>query len=163
VNSKRCLAVTLAFGHAAFALAQPVPQTPALPVTADNYNRAQTDVYFGQTVQAGALGKFRHGRELAPIVNRGIVRPNRDTLYSFAVFDFDAGPVTAYSVNNITAKKNADGSVAVQFGGCDGKISNCLPTVPADSAGLELHGAALSSARRNPERQVEFPEAQFVN
>src|SRR5882724_10455607 len=42
----------------------------------------------------GALGKFRHGRELAPIVNRGIVRPNRDTLYSFAVFDFDAGPVT---------------------------------------------------------------------
>jgi len=28
------------------------------------------------------LGNFRHGRELAPIVNRGIVRPNRDTLYS---------------------------------------------------------------------------------
>ncbi len=40
------------------------------------------------------MGKFRHGRELAPIVNGGIVRPNRDTLYSFAVFDFDAGPVT---------------------------------------------------------------------
>jgi len=40
------------------------------------------------------LGNFRHGRELAPIVNRGIVRPNRDTLYSFAVLDFDAGPVT---------------------------------------------------------------------
>jgi len=76
--------------------AQPSPQAPAgnaVPVTADNYNRAQTDVYFGQTVKAGALGKFRHGRELAPIANRGIVRPNRDTLYSFAVFDFDAGPV----------------------------------------------------------------------
>jgi hypothetical protein len=69
-------------------------QTPALPVTADNYNRAQTDVYFGQTVKAGALGKFRYGRELAPIGNRGIVRPNRDTLYSFGVFDFDGGPVT---------------------------------------------------------------------
>ena len=40
------------------------------------------------------MGKFRHGRELAPIVNQGIVRPNRDTLCSFAVFDFDAGPVT---------------------------------------------------------------------
>jgi len=24
--------------------------------------RAQTEVYFGQTVKAGALGKFRHGR-----------------------------------------------------------------------------------------------------
>src|SRR5215472_11076511 len=66
----------------------------AVPVTIDNYNRAQSDVYFGQTVKAGAFGNFRHGRELAPVVSRGIVRPNRDTLYSFAVFDFDAGPVT---------------------------------------------------------------------
>ena len=33
----------------------------------------------------------------------------------------------AYSLNNITARKNADGSVAIQFGGCDGKIQNCLP------------------------------------
>ena len=94
MNPKRCFVIILSLGHAAFALAQPVPQTPAVPVTADNYNRAQTGVYFGQTVKAGAFGKFRHGRELAPIVSRGIVRPNRDTLYSFAVFDFDAGPVT---------------------------------------------------------------------
>jgi len=70
VNPKRCLAIILSLGHTAFALAQPVPQTPALPVTADNYNRAQTDIYFGQTVKAGALGRFRHGRELAPIVFR---------------------------------------------------------------------------------------------
>src|SRR5271170_3802201 len=75
------------------ALAQP-PSGAAVPVTVDSYNRAQTAVYFGQTVKAGAFGRFRHGRELAPIVSRGIVRPNRDTLYSFAVFDFDAGPVT---------------------------------------------------------------------
>jgi len=40
VNPKRCLAIILSLGHAAFALAQPVPQTTALPVTADNYNRA---------------------------------------------------------------------------------------------------------------------------
>jgi hypothetical protein len=40
------------------------------------------------------LGKFVHGRELAPIDRRGIIRPNRDTLYSLAVFNFDAGPVT---------------------------------------------------------------------
>jgi hypothetical protein len=30
--------------------------------------------------------------------------------------------------NNITAVKGEDGSVAVQFGGCDGKIANCLPS-----------------------------------
>ena len=40
MNPKRCLAIILSLGHAAFALAQPVPQTPALLVTADNYNRA---------------------------------------------------------------------------------------------------------------------------
>ncbi len=28
----------------------------------------------------------------------------------------------AYSLNNITAKKDADGSVTIRFGGCDGKI-----------------------------------------
>src|SRR5258706_15766397 len=39
----------------------------------------------------------------------------------------------AYSLNNITAEKNADGSVAVQFGGCDGEIADFLPTM----AGLE--------------------------
>src|SRR5579871_5589491 len=35
--------------------------------------------------------------------------------------------LNAYSLNNITANKNADGSITVQFGGCDGKVSNCLP------------------------------------
>jgi hypothetical protein len=86
-----CMALALAATNSV-AFAQ--PSGTAIPVTLDNYNRAQTDAYFGQTVKAGSLGKFRHGRELAPIVNQGIVRPNRDTLYSFAVFDFDAGPVT---------------------------------------------------------------------
>ena len=45
-------------------------------------------------VKNGGLGKFRHSRELAPPVQHGIPRPNRDTLYSFAVVDLDAGPVT---------------------------------------------------------------------
>src|SRR6266851_5238437 len=68
--------------------------SPAQPVTVDNYNRAQTDVYFAGVVKNGGFGKFRHGRELAPPVQQGIVRPNRDTLYSFAIVDLDAAPVT---------------------------------------------------------------------
>jgi Protein of unknown function (DUF1254) len=63
-------------------------------VTVENYNRAQTDVNFAGVVKNGGLGKFRHGRELAPPAQQGIVRPNRDTLYSFAIVDLDAGPVT---------------------------------------------------------------------
>jgi hypothetical protein len=51
-------------------------------------------VNFAGAVKNGALGNFQHGRELTPPGKRGIIRPNRDTLYSFAVFDFDAGPVT---------------------------------------------------------------------
>ena len=69
------------------------PQAPQ-PVTIDTYNRAQTDVYFAGVAKSGGFGKFRHGRELAAPVQQGIVRPNRDTLYSLAVFDLDAGPVT---------------------------------------------------------------------
>jgi len=58
-------------------------QTTASPtefVTVENYNRAQTDVNFAGVVKNGGFGKFRHGRELAPPVQQGIVRPNRDTL-----------------------------------------------------------------------------------
>jgi hypothetical protein len=68
--------------------------SPTKPVTVENYNRAQTDVNFAGVVKIGGFGKFRHGRELAPPAQQGIVRPNRDTLYSFAIVDLDAGPVT---------------------------------------------------------------------
>jgi len=63
-------------------------------VTVENYNRAQTDVNFAGVVKNGGFGKFRHGRELAPPAQQGIVRPNRDTLYSFAIVDLDGGSVT---------------------------------------------------------------------
>ena len=36
----------------------------------------------------------------------------------------------AYAVNNLTANRAADGSVAVQFGGCESNTSNCLPIMP---------------------------------
>jgi len=56
-----------------------------------------------------------------------------DGFWSVTVYDaegrFRKNEYDAYSVNNLTAKKSADGSVVVQFGGCDGKTPNCLPTV----------------------------------
>jgi hypothetical protein len=48
------------------------------------------------------------------------------SLYNAAGY-YEKNPYDAYSINSITGKKNADGSIAIQFGGCDGKISNCLP------------------------------------
>jgi len=68
-------------------------QTPSgpVPVTVDNFVRAETDMYLRMFEGYGAFGKFLHRREL-PLEGTG-VRPNRDTLYSEAVFDLDAGPV----------------------------------------------------------------------
>ena len=62
-------------------------------VTADNFTRAETDMYFGMLVErGGGVGRFDQMRQLHPIEGPG-VRPNRDTLYAEAVFDLDAGPV----------------------------------------------------------------------
>ena len=83
-----CALVFVSIGGAtAIALAD-----DAVPVTPDNFKRAETDMYFRLRESRGALGKFIHYREL-PLEGTG-VRPNRDTLYSEAVFDLDAGPVT---------------------------------------------------------------------
>jgi hypothetical protein len=66
----------------------------AVPVTPDNFIRAETDRYFSKMVKDGSFGKFTHNRELTPIDKQLVVRSNRDTLNSTAVFDLDAGPVT---------------------------------------------------------------------
>jgi hypothetical protein len=64
-----------------------------VPVTVDNFNRAETDIVYAGGVQSHGLGNFEHHREPIPIDFR-IVRPNRDTLYSLGVFDLEAGPLT---------------------------------------------------------------------
>lgn len=63
------------------------------PVTMDNFTRAETDRYLSRFVANGAFGKFRHVRDVTPIESQTVIRMNRDTLYSSAVFDLDS-PVT---------------------------------------------------------------------
>ena len=72
----------------------PTASPGSVPVTADNFVRAESDRYFANLVKQGGLGKVFHHREPASIDDQGVVRLNRDTLYSSAVFDLDAGPVT---------------------------------------------------------------------
>jgi hypothetical protein len=72
-----------------------IKQTQTIPVTVDNFVRAESDLYFAVVaVKEGGFGKFEHKRELTPLDQQHVVRQNRDTLYSAAVFDLDAGPVT---------------------------------------------------------------------
>ena len=67
----------------------------AVPVTVDNFKRAETDHYLAMNVKdAGGLGKLHHSREPADIDKQTVIRMNRDTLYSFVAFDLAAGPAT---------------------------------------------------------------------
>ena len=54
-----------------------------------------------------------------------------DGFWSISLYNadgfFQANDREAYSVNNITAMPNDDGSVTVQFGGCGDSGPNCLP------------------------------------
>jgi len=80
----------------AFALSAPAgtyAQSP-VPVTVDNFARAESDLYMGNAVKDGGFGKFHHNRTPTEIDRQFVIRMNRDTLYSAAVFDLEAGPVT---------------------------------------------------------------------
>jgi len=67
----------------------------AIPVTVENFVRAESDTYFAATIKTfDCFGKFTHNREPTPLDKQTIIRMNRDTLYSSAVFDLKAGPVT---------------------------------------------------------------------
>jgi Protein of unknown function (DUF1254) len=74
--------------------AKAAPLTGLVPVTPDNFPRAESDLYFGNIVKDGGFGQFTHRREPAAIDKQTIIRLNRDTLYSAAIFDLDSGPVT---------------------------------------------------------------------
>jgi hypothetical protein len=65
------------------------------PVSVDNFVRAESDTYFANLLkESGRLGAFNHRREVASVDNQTVIRLNRDTLYSSAVFDLDAGSAT---------------------------------------------------------------------
>lgn len=69
-------------------------QGETVPVTVDNFPRAESDLYFSSVYKRAGLGAFNHEREPVAIDKQDVIRLNRDTVYSSAVFDLDAGPVT---------------------------------------------------------------------
>jgi hypothetical protein len=96
IHAKICTGLLLVATAYAFAQAESTVQSPAadtVPVTADNFRRAESDMYFGSVVRLAGIGKFHHNRQPMRIDNQSVIRGNRDTLYSSGVFDLDAGPV----------------------------------------------------------------------
>ena len=88
IAASLCLACWQAAAHAQS------PSTGTVPVTVDNFARAESDNYLAANAKEGGLGKLAHRREPASIDHQTVIRLNRDTLYSFGVFDLAAGPVT---------------------------------------------------------------------
>jgi hypothetical protein len=81
-----------------------------------------------------------------------------DGFWSISLYNaqgyFEPNNLNAYSLNSVTAKKSDNGSVAVQFGGCDGKVPNCLPTVHGWNYMVRLYrprGQILDGAWKFPE------------
>jgi hypothetical protein len=86
-----------------------------------------------------------------------------DAFWSISLYNaeghFQKNPFDAYALNNMTAKKEADGAITIQFGGCDGKVPNCLPIMNGWNYMVRLY---------RPRTEIlngtwQFPEAQPVN
>jgi hypothetical protein len=87
---KRTRHALVGAGIAIFALAPAFAEDPAR-VTAHNYVRAETDFQMkGYIEKLDCFGKFTHSREPYDVDNQVTVRGNRDTLYSFGVFDLQS-------------------------------------------------------------------------
>jgi hypothetical protein len=66
----------------------------AEPVNVLNYVRAESDMQFkGYAAKAGGVGKLLSFREVYSVENQVTIRGNRDTLYSFGVYDLTS-PIT---------------------------------------------------------------------
>jgi hypothetical protein len=84
---QRTLQALLIAGISIFAVA-PAFAEDLVEVTADNYVRAESDFQMkGYIEKLDCFGKFTHSRKPYDVENQVTVRGNRDTLYSFGVFD----------------------------------------------------------------------------
>lgn len=84
------LALATAATASVGALANPIRVTP------DNFPEAETTGQMAKVIARGGMGRFAPLRNLVTPDQNVVVRPNRDTLYSTALFDLDAGPVTVH-------------------------------------------------------------------
>jgi hypothetical protein len=139
-------------GYVAVAAVSVAVGEGAEAVNLDNFIRAESDTYFKKTPLKND-GQTPHVLEVPKDVPV-------DGFWSISLYNadgfFQKNDLGAYSLNNSTATKNADGSVTVRFGGCDGKVANCLPIVKGWNYTVRLY---------RPRKQVvdgtwKFPAVQ---
>ncbi|WP_029629875.1 DUF1254 domain-containing protein [Zavarzinella formosa] len=80
---------------------------------------------------AGASPELNDGKTVYRLTVKDVPT---DGFWSVSVYNkagfFEKNEKNAYTLNNVTAKPNADGSVTIQFGGCEADTPNCLPITP---------------------------------
>ena len=122
-------------------LAESLPDTHGMFGTADEVDPVRhligsASAWGGNPEKDGSYPNVTPARNDGETVYRLVVPPDVpvDGFWSISRYNaqgyFAPNDLNAYSVNNITAKTAADGSVSVQFGGCEGDIPNCLPIDP---------------------------------
>jgi hypothetical protein len=65
----------------------------SLIVTPENYIRAETDQTFTYYSELAPINEFFHYKQLTPLDNQGVVRMNKDCVYSGALIDTKGGAI----------------------------------------------------------------------
>ena len=79
----------------------PVHKLDYVKVTAQNYVRAESDVQMkGYIKKFDCFGKLHHNRAAYDVNNQVTIRGNRDTYYSFGVFDLTSPLTVELPENN---------------------------------------------------------------
>jgi hypothetical protein len=107
---------------------------------------------------AGAEPKQNDGKTIYRLTVKDVPV---DGFWSVSVYNkdgyFEKNARNAYTVNNVTAKPNKDGSATIQFGG-DESAPNCIPIMPGWNYVVRMY---------RPRKEIldgtwKFPEAQPV-
>lgn len=85
-----------------------------------------------------------------------------DGFWSISVYNgkgyFEKNDLNAYSINNLTAKPSDDGSIVVQFGGCNATTLNCIPIMKDWNYTVRLYRPRAELS----EGKWTFPEPELV-
>ncbi|WP_019504125.1 DUF1254 domain-containing protein [Pleurocapsa sp. PCC 7319] len=66
-------------------------ESSTIKLTDENFSTAMAGKYFQQVIDRGGVNQFTHLREVSSVETQNIIRENRDTLYSWGIFDVKDG------------------------------------------------------------------------
>lgn len=90
---KKTLLSLLVTSAALSSVATYAAEPAVIPVTTDNYVEAEVDISFANIYKTAGANTFRHDRNLMALDQQPAVTMNRDTVYSFGIFNVPKGTV----------------------------------------------------------------------